>query len=70
MHVGKWHRYFGKRISSTIGIIGVGRIGKGVINRLQSFSKNILTIFKSINNFKYSMKTRFMKTLIHFRKII
>ncbi len=44
MHVGKWHRYFGKRISEiTIGIIGVGRIGKGVINRLQSFSpKKIL----------------------------
>lgn len=39
MHQGLWHRYFGRRISEiTIGIIGVGRIGRGVIERLSSFS--------------------------------
>jgi len=38
MHKGSWYRYFGRRLSNvTIGIIGVGRIGKGVIKHLQSF---------------------------------
>lgn len=38
MHQGKWNRYFGHRVSEiTIGIIGVGRIGKGVVERLSSF---------------------------------
>ena len=32
MHNGKWHRFFGRRLSEiTIGIIGVGRIGTGVL---------------------------------------
>ena len=35
---GRWHRYFGKRIAdSTIGIIGIGRIGSRVINRMKAF---------------------------------
>jgi len=38
MHKGKWNRYFGKRIAnSTIGIIGLGRIGTRVLNRLPVF---------------------------------
>mgnify|MGYP000362523444 CR=1 FL=1 len=38
MHNGKWHRFFGRRLSEiTVGIIGVGRIGKGVIEHLKSF---------------------------------
>jgi len=38
MHNGEWHRYFGKRIAeSTIGIIGLGRIGVRVLNRLSIF---------------------------------
>jgi len=38
MHNGKWHRFFGKRLSEvTIGIIGVGRIGTGVLQHLQGF---------------------------------
>ena len=38
MHNGEWNRYFGKRIAnSTIGIIGLGRIGSRVLNRLQAF---------------------------------
>ena len=38
MHNGKWHRFFGRRLSEvTIGIIGVGRIGKGVIEHLKGF---------------------------------
>jgi len=39
MHAGQWHRFFGRRLSNvTIGIIGAGRIGKGVIKHLQGFS--------------------------------
>jgi D-3-phosphoglycerate dehydrogenase / 2-oxoglutarate reductase len=38
MHSGQWHRFFGKRLSSiTIGIIGVGRVGTGVLRHLKGF---------------------------------
>jgi len=38
MHEGRWHRFFGRRLSNiTVGIIGVGRIGRGVIQHLQGF---------------------------------
>jgi len=39
MHHGNWFRYFGRRLSEvTIGIIGVGRIGTGVLNHLKGFA--------------------------------
>ena len=39
MHNRVWSRHFGRRISEvTIGIIGYGRIGQGVLERLSSFS--------------------------------
>jgi len=38
IHDGKWHRHFGRRIPEvTIGIIGLGRIGTRVLNRLRAF---------------------------------
>jgi D-3-phosphoglycerate dehydrogenase / 2-oxoglutarate reductase len=38
MHQGKWNRLFGKRIAdTTIGVIGLGRIGSRVLNRLTVF---------------------------------
>jgi len=38
MHQGQWYRYFGKRLSEiTIGIIGIGRIGTGVLQHLKGF---------------------------------
>ena len=38
MHNGRWLRYFGRRVSEvTVGIIGLGRIGVGVIDRLSGF---------------------------------
>jgi D-3-phosphoglycerate dehydrogenase / 2-oxoglutarate reductase len=41
MHKGKWDRVFGRRISEiTIGIIGVGRIGTGVLKHLQGFDSH------------------------------
>ena len=38
MRDGKWNRYFGRRLSDiTIGVIGIGRIGKRVIKHIQGF---------------------------------
>ena len=38
LHSGEWNRYFGKRIAeTTIGLIGLGRIGSRVLNRLAVF---------------------------------
>jgi D-3-phosphoglycerate dehydrogenase / 2-oxoglutarate reductase len=38
MHTGKWHRFFGRRLSKvTIGLIGIGRIGQGVLEHLKGF---------------------------------
>ena len=44
MHQGQWNRFFGKRLEEVaVGIIGVGRIGTGVIKRLKGFgTKRIL----------------------------
>ena len=44
MHQGQWNRFFGKRLEEvTVGIIGVGRIGTGVLKRLKGFgTKKIL----------------------------
>ena len=44
MHKGKWNRFFGRRLEKVaIGIIGVGRIGTGVLKRLKGFgTSNIL----------------------------
>lgn len=45
MHRGIWHRYFGRRVSEvTIGIIGAGRIGRGVIQRLSSFNPSQILV--------------------------
>lgn len=38
MHQGTWHRFFGRRLEEvTVGIVGMGRIGSGVLKRLESF---------------------------------
>lgn len=45
MHQGLWHRYFGRRISEiTFGIIGAGRIGRGLIERLASFKPSKILV--------------------------
>ena len=45
MHQGLWHRYFGRRVSEiTIGIIGAGRIGRGVVERLSSFNPSKILV--------------------------
>ena len=39
MHQGNWHRFFGRRLEKvTVGIIGMGRIGTGVLKRLKGFN--------------------------------
>lgn len=38
LHAGQWQRFFGRRLGEvTIGLLGVGRIGTGVLGRLQGF---------------------------------
>ncbi len=38
MHRGLWYRFFGRRLEKvTVGVIGVGRIGTGVLKRLKGF---------------------------------
>lgn len=69
MHQGKWHRYFGRRISEiTIGMIGGGRIGGRVfksltalgasrilINEIEPISDSILLdVLKVINYLKFN----------------
>jgi D-3-phosphoglycerate dehydrogenase len=45
MHKGKWHRFYGKRLEKvTIGIIGVGRIGTGVLKRLKGFGSSKILV--------------------------
>ena len=56
MHSGEWHRFFGRRLSEvTIGIIGVGRIGRGVLEHLKGFGNpkilvNDISIKNDISN--------------------
>lgn len=44
MHRGEWQRFFGRRLSEvTTGVIGIGRVGRKVVNHLQEFNpKGIL----------------------------
>lgn len=38
LHAGRWQRFFGRRMGEvTIGLIGMGRIGTGVLGRMQGF---------------------------------
>lgn len=55
MHSGVWERVLGRRISDvTIGIIGAGRIGSGVIDRLESFgpAKVLVNDVRDLRNLK------------------
>ena len=45
MHNGKWYRIFGKRLSEcTVGLIGIGRIGKLVIKHLMGFAPHKILV--------------------------
>ena len=58
MHNGKWHRFFGRRLSKvTIGIIGLGRIGAGVLQHLQGFGSPKILVNDTVPN--HSLDQRF-----------
>jgi len=43
MRGGVWHRFLGRRLSElTVGVIGVGRVGKRLIRHLQGFGPRIM----------------------------
>lgn len=43
MRGGVWHRFVGRRLSElTVGVVGVGRVGKRLIRHLQGFTPQIL----------------------------
>jgi D-3-phosphoglycerate dehydrogenase / 2-oxoglutarate reductase len=53
MHNGKWNRFFGRRLSEvTIGIVGVGRIGAGVLQHLQGFGSPTILLNDTNPNHK------------------
>lgn len=57
MHEGQWKRYFGKRIAdTTIGIIGLGRIGTRVLNRLTVFGTPRLLVNDLLPNSELDRK--------------
>ena len=53
MHQGQWHRYFGRRLEEvTVGIIGMGRIGTGVLKRLKGFDTSKILVNDINPNFE------------------
>ncbi len=51
MHNGKWDRFFGRRLSEVvIGIVGVGRIGTGVLKHLQGFGSPKILLNDTFKN--------------------
>jgi D-3-phosphoglycerate dehydrogenase / 2-oxoglutarate reductase len=58
MHKGKWHRFFGRRLSEvTIGIIGVGRIGSSVIRHLEGFGNPKILINDVVMKHEFENKS-------------
>ena len=54
MHQGQWYRYYGRRLSEVaIGIIGVGRIGMGVLRHIQGFNSHSILLNDVIPNQKH-----------------
>jgi len=55
IHQGKWQRIFGKRLAeTTIGVIGVGRIGARVLRRTKSFGTPRLLVNDIVPNYELS----------------
>jgi D-3-phosphoglycerate dehydrogenase len=59
MHNGEWKRHFGRRIANTtIGVIGLGRIGTRVLNRLAVFGTPRLLVNDLSPNYDLEKKFR------------
>ncbi len=55
MHQGKWQRIFGRRLAEvTVGIIGVGRIGAGVLRRTKAFGTPRILVNDLMPNYELS----------------
>jgi D-3-phosphoglycerate dehydrogenase len=55
MHQGKWQRIFGRRLAeTTIGVIGVGRIGTRVLRRTRSFGTPRILVNDLAPNYELS----------------
>lgn len=51
LHQGKWQRIFGRRLAEiTVGIIGVGRIGKRVLRHISGFGNSKVLVNDIITN--------------------
>jgi D-3-phosphoglycerate dehydrogenase / 2-oxoglutarate reductase len=60
MHLGNWKRFFGRRLSEvTIGIIGVGRIGLGVLEHLKGFGDPTILVNDSNSSIKDDIGKKF-----------
>jgi len=56
MKSGKWEKIIGKSVwKKTIGIIGLGKIGKQVVKRAQGFEMNIL-VFDLVKDKKFALR--------------
>ena len=61
MHDGNWRRFFGKRlVDCTVGIIGAGRVGSGVIKNLKAIMKR--SYDQNYHTNIYPMTSAFKKT--------
>ena len=71
MHNGVWRRHFGKRISElTVGVIGVGRIGRRVLNLLLSLgvSRIIANDIVVQSNFQHSHNIKWVDKEVIYRE--
>jgi D-3-phosphoglycerate dehydrogenase len=57
MHKGNWHRFFGRRLSEvTVGIIGAGRIGSGVVKHLKGLGTSKILLNDISHDYESSDK--------------
>ena len=70
MHSGAWYRFFGKRLSEvTIGVIGLGRIGLGVLRHLKGFGSPRILVNDVYTNQKKNISQEFNVEWVEKEKI-
>ena len=71
MHRGMWHRFYGKRlVTVTVGIIGLGRIGTGVLKMLKGFGvrKILVNDIKSNHELDSELKLKWTSKEILYKE--